>query len=77
MDVNYTITINSIEDGVPPVNYRNVTSMTSLSVRFLEEGSQCVEFEFIINATNDAGTGPSTRFIDTVPICKSINIECS
>ncbi len=77
VDVNYTITINSIEDDIPPMNYQNFTSMISLSVVFLEEiisaqGSQCVEFEFIINATNDAGTGPSTRFIDTVPICKSI-----
>ena len=77
VDVNYTITINSIDDGVPPMNYQNFTSMTLLSVLFLEEiisvqGSQCVEFEFIINATNDAGTGPSTRLIDTVPICKLI-----
>ena len=77
VDVSYTITINSIEDVVPPMNYQNVTSMTSLSVLFLEEiisaqGSQCVEFEFIINATNDAGTGPSMRFVDTVPICKLI-----
>ena len=75
VNVTYTITINSIEDDVPPMNYQNSTSMTSLSVVFLEEiisaqGNQCVEFEFIISATNDAGTGPSTRFIDTVPICE-------
>ena len=77
VDVNYTITINSIDNGVPPMNYQNFTSMTSLSVLFLEEiistqGSQCVEFQFIISATNDAGTGPSMRLIDTVPICKLI-----
>ena len=75
VNVTYAITINSIEDDVPPMNYQNSTSMTSLSVVFLEEiisaqGNQCVEFEFIINATNDAGTGPSRSFIDTVPICK-------
>ena len=60
------------------MNYQNVTEMLSLSVFFLEEiissqGSQCVEFEFIVTATNDAGTGPPIRLMDTVPICESVN----
>ena len=72
--VNYTVTINSTEeDGM---NFVNVTSHTSLSVHFLEEiliaqRSECVEFEFSVSATNDAGTGPLTRILDTIPICKT------
>ena len=74
VNISYTIVINSTEDN--GLSYQNVTSMTSLSVHFVEEiisaqGSQCVEFEFIVSATNDAGTGPSTSILDTVPICKS------
>ena len=69
----YTIEINTTEDG--GMNFRNFTSYTSLSVQFLEEllrdlESECVEFEFFVSATNDAGTGPSVRVVDTVPICK-------
>ena len=74
VNISYTVVINSTEDN--GLSYQNVTSMTSLSVHFVEEiisaqGSQCVEFEFIVSATNDAGTGPSTSILDTVPICKS------
>ena len=74
--VNYTVTINSIDGS--GMNFQNVTSMTSISVRFLEEilitqGSECVEFEFFVSATNDAGTGPSARIQDTVPICKLLD----
>ena len=70
---NYTIEINATDqDGM---NFINFTSDTSLSVQFLEDmlrdlGSECVEFEFFVSATNDAGTGPSVRVLDTVPICK-------
>ena len=78
VDVNYTVIINSTKDS--GMIYQNVTSMTSLSVQFLEEiissqGSQCVEFEFIVSATNDAGTGPPARILDTVPICKLIKLQ--
>lgn len=71
--INYTVIINSTEDD--GLNFKNITSMTSISLLFLEEiifaqGSQCVEFEFIVSATNDAGTGPSTSILDTIPICK-------
>ena len=73
VNISYTITINSTEDN--RLRYQNITSMTSLSVLFLEEiisakESQCVEFEFIVSATNGAGTGPATSILDTVPICK-------
>ena len=73
VNITYNIVINSTEDN--GLNFLNVTSMTTLSVLFLEEiisaqGSQCVEFEFTVSATNDAGTGPSTSILDTVPICK-------
>ena len=72
--VNYTVMINSTDDS--GMNFLNVTSMTSISVHFLEEilvaeGSQCVEFEFSVSATNDAGTGPPAILLDTVPICKT------
>ena len=78
VDVNYTVAINSTEEN--GMNFINVTSMTSLSVRFLEEiltaqGSECVEFEFFVSATNDAGTGPPAKILDTVPICKYKDIS--
>ena len=61
--VNYTVTINSTEeDGM---NFVNVTSHT------IAQRSECVEFEFSVSATNDAGTGPLTRILDTIPICKT------
>ena len=69
----YTVEINATEDG--GMKFKNFTSDTSLSVQFLEKllsdlESECVEFEFFVRATNDAGTGPSVRVVDTVPICK-------
>ena len=75
VNTNYTVEINATEeDGM---SFRNFTSDTSLSVQFLEDmlqrlGSDCVEFEFSVSATNDAGTGPLRTIKDTVPICKSM-----
>ena len=59
------------------MNFQNTTSETSFSVQFLEEmlavvGSQCVEFEFFVIATNEAGSGPSARILDTVPVCELV-----
>ena len=73
VDVNYTVVINRTDNS--GMTFQYVTSMTSFSVQFLEEmltaeGRQCVEFEFFVSATNDAGTGPFARILDTVPICK-------
>ena len=61
------------------MNTVNITTETDISVRFLEnvlatEGSQCVEFEFFVSGTNDAGTGPPVSILDTVPICELINV---
>ena len=61
------------------MNFRNFTSDTSFSVQFLEDmlrdsGSECIEFEFFVSATNDAGTGPMAGIKDTVPICKIFTI---
>ena len=59
------------------MNFRNITSETSFSVQFLEDmlqltDGECVEFQFFVFATNDAGSGPLARLKDTVPICKYI-----
>ena len=74
VSVNYTVEINST-DVTPEMNFRNTTSATSFSVLFLEgmlpnANGQCVEFEFFVSATNEAGMGLSNRVLDTVPICK-------
>ena len=71
--VNYTVVINSTE--IEEMTFVNVTSMTSLSVRFLEEmltarGNQCVEFEFTVSGMNEAGTGLPARITDTLPLCE-------
>ena len=36
---------------------------------------QSIKLEFFVSATNEAGTGPSTRIVDTVhiPTCKLLN----
>ena len=72
VSITYTVEINSTDGSM---SFQNITSETTFSVHFLEEmlpvaGSQCVEFEFFVSATNDAGTGPTVRILDTVPICK-------
>ena len=72
VNITYTVEINSTDGSM---SFQNITSETTFSVHFLEEilpavGSQCVEFEFFVFATNDAGTGPTVRILDTVPICK-------
>ena len=77
IDITYTVEINATDESSAVMNVRNTTSETSFSVQFLEEmlavvGSQCVEFEFFVIATNEAGTGPSERILDTVPICELI-----
>ena len=73
--VSYNVMINRTGGGER--NFQSTTSMTSISVHFLEEmltaeGSQCVEFEFFVSATNDAGTGSPAKILDTVPICKDL-----
>ena len=73
--LNYTVVINSTEKS--DMSFVNVTSMTSLSISFIEEilttlGFECVEFEFSVSGTNLAGTGPSTRINESLPISERI-----
>ena len=75
VNITYTVEINSTDGSM---SFQNITSETTFSVHFLEEmlpaiGSQCVEFEFFVSATNDAGTSPAFRILDTVPICEWYN----
>ena len=75
MPISYTIESNATDGS--GMNFRNFTSDTSFSVQFLEDllrdlGSECVEFEFFVFATNDAGSGPLMREMDTVPICEFV-----
>ena len=76
--VNYTVVINSTE--IKEMTFVNFTSMTSLSVRFIEEmltarGSQCVKFEFSVSGMNEAGTGPPARITDTLPLCERMKVN--
>ena len=72
VDITYIVEINSTDNTM---NFKNTTSETTISLLFLEEmlplvGRVCVEFEFFISATNDAGVSPVVRIMDTVPICE-------
>ena len=73
--ISYTIESNATDGS--GMNFINITSETSFSVQFLEDmlqltAGECVEFEFFVFATNDAGSGPLVRVMDTVPICEFI-----
>ena len=73
--ITYTIESNATDGS--GMNFRNITNETSFSVQFLEDilrdlGSECVEFQFFVFASDDAGSGPLTRVLDTVPICELI-----
>ena len=77
--VNYTVEINSTDDN--GMNFQNTTLETVFSVSFLETmlrgmDGECMEFEFFVSATNDAGTGPPVSLLDTVPICKLTSVNC-
>ena len=70
--LTYIVDINSTDPDTG-MNFRNVTSETSLSVSFLEEfltGEECMMIEFSVSAENVAGVGESATIIDTVPICE-------
>ena len=73
--VTYQVEINST--GGSGMNFVNITTLTSLSVHFLEElltTGQCVMFDFFVRASNDAGTSPLAGIVDTVPICELIQL---
>ena len=73
--VSYIVEINSTEES--ELNFRNVTSLTSLSVHFLEEllaMGQCIMFDFTVRGSNEAGLGPLSSITDTVPICEETHI---
>ena len=71
--ISYTVEINATEES--GMNFVNVTSDPSLSVQYLEDmlrdsDRECVEFEFFVIASNEAGTGPLATIQDTIPICE-------
>ena len=77
--ISYTVEINATEES--GMSFTNITSDTSLSVQYLEDmlrdsERECVEFEFIVSATNDAGTGPLATIQDTIPICEYYISSC-
>ena len=76
--MTYTVAINSTENH--EISLVNVTSMTSLSIAFLEEiltaqGSECMQFEFSVSSTTEAGTGPPARITENLPICERIGVN--
>ena len=76
--LNYTVVINSTKNS--EMTFEIVTSMTSLSIAFLEEiltaqGSECVQFEFSVCSMTEAGTGQPTRITETLPICERIEVK--
>lgn len=74
--VTYLVEINSTDGN--GMNFRNVTSSTSLSVHFLEvllAAGQCIMYEFFVSGSNEAGSGDLAVIVDTVPICELVHVH--
>ena len=73
VDINYIITVRSMEGSEPSFETSFNTSALSLFIDIdeLVNSTACQLFQFMIQGQNLAGTGRvSTPIIDTVPICK-------
>lgn len=77
INIVYIITISSMEESETNFEAMFNTSALSLSIDTdgLVNSTACQLFQFIIQGQNLAGTGRMTApIIDTVPICKLINL---
>ena len=76
--VTYQVTVNSTNENVTSLYFPTINE-TFVSLQLLQDqllndsaSGDCIMFEFYVSGSNDAGTGPLTTIVDTIPLCKII-----
>ena len=75
--IYYTVIIDSTNETMTNYNENFTTTERFFSLQFLQDrimndsaGGDCITFELSVFGSNDAGSGPLTTIMDTIPICK-------